>query len=64
MEDRAGRVIATERGLRVAGTAAVIGMAKTRVLIGSARDVFARPHGSDCRISAQVIETVLRGVGE
>jgi len=64
MDERAGRAIATERGLSVAGTAAIIGMAKTRGLIGSARDVFARLHGSDFRISAQVIETVLRRVGE
>lgn len=63
MDERAGRAIA-ERGLCVAGTAAIIGMAKTRGLIGSARDVFARLHGSDFRISAQVIETVLRRVGE
>jgi len=64
MDDRAGRAIATERGLCVAGTAAIIGMAKTRGLIGSARDVFARLHGSDFRISGQVIATVLRRVGE
>lgn len=64
MDDRAGRAIAQERGLRVAGTAAVIGMAKSRGLIASARGVFARLHASDFRISAQVIEIVLRRVGE
>ena len=65
MDERAGRAIATERGLCVAGTAAIIGMAKARGLIGSApREVFARLHGPDFRISAQVIETVLRRVGE
>jgi predicted nucleic acid-binding protein len=64
MDERAGRAVATERGLCVAGTAAVIGMAKTQGLIRSARDVFARLHRSDFRISAQVIETVLRRVGE
>lgn len=64
MDERAGRAIATERGLCVAGTAAIIGMAKARGLIGWAREVFARLHGSDFRISAQVIETVLRRVGE
>jgi predicted nucleic acid-binding protein len=64
MDERAGRVIAAEHGLRVAGTAAVIGMAKTRGLIGSAREAFARLHGSDFRISGAVIETVLRRVGE
>lgn len=41
----------------------LIGLAKSRGLIGSAREVFARLHGSDFRISAQVIETVLRRVG-
>lgn len=64
MDERAGRAIAVEHGLRVAGTAAVIGMARSRGLIGSARGVFARLHASDFRISAAVIETVLRGVGE
>ncbi len=64
MDERAGRAIAREHGLVVAGTAAVIGMAKTRGLIASAGDVFKRLQGSDFRISAQVIETVLRRVGE
>jgi predicted nucleic acid-binding protein len=64
MDERAGRAIAREHGLVVAGTAAVIGMAKTRGLIASAGDVFRRLQGSDFRISAQVIETVLRRVGE
>ncbi len=64
MHERAGRAIAMEHGLYVAGTAAIIGMAKTRGLIDSARDVFARLHGSNFRLSAQVIETVLRRVGE
>ena len=64
MDERAGRAIAQEHGLRVAGTAAVIRMAKTRGLIVSARDVFARLHASDFRISAQVIVTVLKRVGE
>lgn len=64
MDERAGRAIATEHGLNVAGTAAIIGMAKARGLIDSARDAFARLHGSNFRLSAQVIETVLRRVGE
>jgi predicted nucleic acid-binding protein len=64
IDDRAGRAIATERGLRVAGTAAVIGRAKTNGLIPSARAVFARLHESDFRLSAKVIDTVLRSVGE
>ncbi|MBK8118823.1 MAG: DUF3368 domain-containing protein [Sulfuritalea sp.] len=64
MDERAGRAVAAEHGLRVAGTAAVIGMAKSRQLTGSARTVFERLHASDFRISAQVIRAVLRRVGE
>ena len=64
MDERAGRAVAVELGLSVAGTAAIIGMAKTRGLIGSARTVFDRLQASDFRVSAQVIETVLRRIGE
>lgn len=64
MDERAGRATALEMGLQVAGTAAVIGMAKTRGLVASARDVFASLHQSDFRISAEVIRTVLTRVGE
>jgi predicted nucleic acid-binding protein len=64
MDERAGRALAVEHGLRVAGTAAVVGMAKSRGCIDSARKVFERLHASDFRISAAVIETVLRRVGE
>jgi predicted nucleic acid-binding protein len=64
MDERAGRAIAAEHGLRVAGTAAVIGLARQRGLIPSAREVFARLHASDFRISPTVIKTVLRRVGE
>ena len=64
MDERAGRAVAYEHGLRIAGTAAVIGMAQSRGLISSAREVFARLHTSDFRISASVIETILRRVGE
>jgi len=64
MDERAGRAVAIEHGLRVAGTAAVIGMAKSHGLIPSARVAFARLHASDFRISAAVIETILRRVGE
>ena len=64
MDERAGRAIAVEHGLRVAGTAAVIGMARQRGLLPSAKAVFARLHASDFRISAAVITTILRRVGE
>jgi predicted nucleic acid-binding protein len=64
IDERAGRAVALEYGVRVAGTAAVIGMAKQRGLIPSAKVVFARLHASDFRISAEVIRTVLARVGE
>lgn len=64
MDERAGRAIATELGIRVTGTAAVIGFAKRHGLIESAKARFERLHASDFRVSADVIQTVLRGVGE
>ena len=64
MDERAGRAVATENGIRVAGTAAVIGLAKKRGLITSAKARFAKLHATDFRISAVVIQTVLRDVGE
>ncbi|OIP16248.1 MAG: DUF3368 domain-containing protein [Comamonadaceae bacterium CG_4_9_14_3_um_filter_60_33] len=64
MDERLGRAIATENGLLVTGTAAVIGMARVRGLIPNAKEVFARLHASDFRISAAVIDAILRRVGE
>jgi len=64
MDERAGRMIAQERGLRVAGTAAIIGLAKQRGLIPSAREVFALLHAAEFRIAPEVIRTVLQRVGE
>ena len=64
MDERAGRAIAAELHLKVAGTAAIVGMAKARGLIPSARQVFETLHQSDFRISAQVIKTVLERTGE
>ena len=64
MDERAGRALALAQGLKVAGTAAVIGMAKQRGLIEQAKPVFERLHRSDFRISAEVISVVLRRVGE
>ena len=64
MDERAGRAVATAKGLKVAGTAAVIGMARQRGLVALAKPVFERLHRSDFRISAEVIAVVLRRVGE
>ena len=64
IDERAGRAVAREFGLQVAGTAAVIGLAKQKGLISSARTVFAELHASDFRIAAAVIQTVLDRCGE
>lgn len=64
MDERLGRAIATENGLQVTGTAAVIGMARMRGLIPRAKEVFARLHATDFRISAAVIDAILQRVGE
>lgn len=64
MDERAGRELARELGLKVAGTAAIIGMAKSNGLIPAARPIFARLHASDFRISPAVIQTVLNHIDE
>jgi predicted nucleic acid-binding protein len=64
MDERAGRAVAQELGLRVAGTAAVIDLARQRGLIASARDVFAALHASDFRIAPAVIQAVLDRCGD
>ena len=64
MDERAGRAVATEVGVGVADTAAVIGFAKKQGLIDSAKGRFERLHATDFRISATVIQAVLRDVGE
>lgn len=64
MDERAGRAVAKEKGITVIGTAALIGEAKKRGLIPSARQAFEVLHKSDFRISANVIKTVLNRIGE
>lgn len=64
IDERAGRAVAQELGLSVAGTAAVIGLAHQRGLIASARDVFAALHASDFRIAPAVIQAVLDRCGD
>ena len=59
IDERSGRAVDQELGLNVAGTAAVIGLARQRGLIPSARQVFAALHASDFRIAPEVIQTVL-----
>ncbi len=64
IDERAGRAVAREHGLAVAGTAAVIGLARQKGLIPSARAVFSALHASDFRIAPAVIHTVLKRCGE
>ena len=64
IDERSGRAVAQDLGLSVAGTAAVIGMARQRDLITSARQVFAALHASDFRISPAVIKAVLDRCGD
>ena len=64
MDERAGRAYALEKEILVAGTAAIIGMAKKGGLISSAREVFATLHASGFRISTTVIRTILERVDE
>ena len=64
IDERSGRAVAQELGLSVAGTAAVIGLARQHGLIASARQVFAALHASDFRIAPAVIQAVLDRCGE
>ena len=64
MDERAGRSVAKEKGLKVIGTAAIIGIAKQQGLIGSAKEVFECLHQSSFRIAPAVIKQVLERVGE
>lgn len=63
MDERAGRAVAREKGLTVTGTAAIIGTAKQRGLIPSARQAFETLHQSDFRIAAAVIRQILERTG-
>jgi predicted nucleic acid-binding protein len=64
MDDRAGRTVAMEQGFKVAGTAAVIAMAKRQALIPSATAVFEQLLQMDFRLSAEVIRAALEAAGE
>jgi predicted nucleic acid-binding protein len=64
IDEQTGRAAAKELGLTIAGTAAVIGMAKQRGFIPSARAVFDALLKTDFRISADIIRQVLANVGE
>lgn len=64
IDEQIGRAAAKTLGLTIAGTAAVIGMAKQKGLVPSARLVFEALLKIDFRISADIIRQVLANVGE
>ena len=59
LDDRLARREARAAGLSVAGTAAIVGLARRHGLIESARDVFERLLRSDFRIAPEVVLAVL-----
>ena len=64
IDEQTGRAAAKELSLTIAGTAAIIGMAKQKGLVPSARLVFEALFKTDFRISADTIRQVLSNVGE
>ena len=64
LDDQLARREAGNAGLKFAGTAAIVGLAKKREIIASARQVFERLLHSDFRISAAIILEVLKSTGE
>lgn len=62
MDDRAGRAEAKSRGLSVIGTAAVVGLARERGLLESARDTLIALVSAGYFIPETIIETVSRQV--
>ena len=64
LDDLLARREADNAGLKFAGTAAIVDLARKREIIGSAREIFERLLQSDFRISAVVILEVLKDVEE
>lgn len=64
MDERAGRAVAREKGIRLAGTAAIIESAKKKNLIPSAKAAFEALHDHDFRIAPAIIKDILVSVGE
>ncbi len=62
LDDRLARREARAQGLTVAGTAAVVGMARSQGLIPSARNAFEALLQADFRISREVLREILEQV--
>jgi predicted nucleic acid-binding protein len=64
IDDRAGRAEARTRGLALIGTAAVIGLAKTRGLVPAAQPLLEQLQRSGYYLGRSVIDAVLTEIGE
>ena len=64
MDDRAGRMEAKSRGLALIGSAAVIGLAKSRGLVPAARPLLEQMVASGYFIGPLVVSEVLANVNE
>jgi len=64
IDERAGRAVATELGIAIAGTVGLIVQAKKRGLIPSARALFAELLKKEFRVGAEMIREALVQVGE
>jgi len=64
IDERAGRAVAKELGVAMAGTVGLIVLAKKRGLIPSARAAFAELLEKDFRIGAEMIRAALVQAGE
>ena len=59
LDERLGRREARTAGLEVAGTAAIVGLARRQGIIESARDVFEQLLRSDFRLAPDIVRAVL-----
>jgi predicted nucleic acid-binding protein len=64
IDERAGRAVAAELGIAVAGTVGFIVHARKRALIPSARAIFANLLEKDFRVGAEFIREALLQAGE
>ena len=64
IDERAGRAVASELGIAMAGTVGLIVQARKRALIPSARAIFTDLFDKDFRIGAELIREALAQAGE
>jgi len=64
VDERAGRTVATELGLAIAGTVGLVVQARKRGFVPSARAIFVELLERDFRVGAEMIRAALAQVGE